>query len=98
MAPIGFALLALTALLGSAALRPKGFAAFLLAAYLLAAAEVVTLTLALSPFHAVEASGYLLGEIVVAIPVAAAWWALGRPLPRLPLHRGVGAERHPLLV
>src|SRR5205814_3062500 len=57
-----FALLAATAFLASASLRLRGLAATLLAAYLLAAAEVVGLTLVLSLFHAVAAPGYLVGE------------------------------------
>ena len=93
-----FALLGATAFLASASLRLGGLSAALLAAYLVAAAEVVGLTLALSLVHAVGAPGYLAGEAGVAAVVLAAWHRLGHPLPsRLALDRRLLA-RHPLLL
>lgn len=93
-----FALLAATAFLASASLRLRGLAATLLAAYLLAAAEVVGLTLALSLFHAVAAPGYLVGEALLAAVVSVVWRRLGRPLPSRPVVDRLALARHPLLV
>ena len=93
-----FALLAATAFLASASLRLRGLAAALLAAYLLAAAEVVGLTLGLSLFHAVGGPGYLVGEAVVAAVVFPVWRRLGRPLPSRPVVDRRTLARHPLLV
>jgi Glycosyltransferase family 87 len=93
-----FALLAGTAFLAAASLRLRGLAATLLAAYLVAAAEVAGLTLALSPFHAVDAAGYLAGEAVAGAAVLAAWLRLGRPLPRRPALDRRLLARHPLLL
>ena len=93
-----FALLGATAFLGSASLRLRGLAASLLAAYLLAAAEVVGLTLALSPFHAVAAPGYVAGEALVGAVVLLVWHRLGRPLPSRPALERRMLARHPLLL
>ena len=93
-----FALLAATAFLASASLRLRGLSAALLAAYLVAAVEVVGLTLALSLFHAVDASGYLAGEAMVGAVVLAVWHRLGRPLPSRPALDRRLLARHPLLL
>jgi hypothetical protein len=93
-----FVLLAATAFLAAAALRLRGLAATLLAAYLFAAAEVVGLTLALSLFHAVGAPGYLAGEALLAAVVLVAWLRLGRPLPGRPVLARRALARHPLLL
>jgi Dolichyl-phosphate-mannose-protein mannosyltransferase len=93
-----FALLAATAFLAAAALRLRGLAATLLAAYLFAAAEVVGLTLALSLFHAVDGPGYLAGEALLAAVAFVLWRRVGSPLPRRPaIDRRVLAP-HPLLL
>src|SRR5919201_2040364 len=84
MAAPAFALLAATAFLAAASLRLRGLVPALLAAYLFAAAEIVGLTLVLSPFRAVAAPGYLIGEAVLAVLVAAVWYCAGRPVPRRP--------------
>ncbi|MDX6503521.1 MAG: hypothetical protein QOE29_646 [Gaiellaceae bacterium] len=98
----GFALASLllvaSAGLSAAMLRLRGFAAFLLAAYMLAAAEIVLLTLALSPFHAVTTAGLLAGETLWAVAAAALWSLNGRPRPRLPALGRAGLRRHPTLL
>jgi hypothetical protein len=68
-----------TALLGAAALRFEGLAATLLAAYVLAVAEVSALVLLLSSWHAVTRVDLAIGEIVVLGVAGAAWWLRGRP-------------------
>jgi dolichyl-phosphate-mannose-protein mannosyltransferase len=93
-----FALLAVTAGFASASFRLRGLAATLLAAYLFAAAEIVALTLALSPFRAVSAPGYLVGELVVAVLVLSAWHRLGKPVPNWPSVDLRMLKQHPLLV
>ena len=98
MAVAAFVLLFVTAAIGSASLRLRGFAAFLLAAYLVGAAEVVGLTLVLSPFKAATASGYLVGEGLLGFAVLVVWWRVGRPFPRLPMIDLRTLVQHPLLL
>src|SRR5919201_1454741 len=98
MAAPAFALLAATAFLAAASLRLRGLVPALLAAYLFAAAEIVGLTLVLSPFRAVAAPGYLVGEGVLAVLVAATWYRAGRPVPRRPALDLAALAEHPLLV
>ena len=93
-----FALLAATAFLAAASLRLRGLVPALLAAYLFTAAEVVGLTLVLSPFRAVAAPGYLVGEAAIAVVVAAVWQRAGRPVPRRPTLDLAALAEHPLLV
>jgi len=76
-------MVAATALAGAAALRLDGLATTLLAAYVLAVAEVTALVLLLSPWRAVTRAGLFAGEIVVLGIVGAAWWLRGRPTIRL---------------
>jgi hypothetical protein len=71
-----------TALLGAACLRLEG-AAFVVAVYVLGAAEVVGGTELLSLVHGVRAEGYLALQLVVAGTALAVWLRLGRPRPRL---------------
>ncbi|MDX6514809.1 MAG: hypothetical protein QOH73_475 [Gaiellaceae bacterium] len=98
----GFALASLllvtSAALSAAMLRLRGFAALLLAAYLLAAAEIVLLTLALSPFHAVTTVGLLAGETLWAIAAVGLWSLNGRPRPRLPALGRAWLRQHPTLL
>ena len=67
----------------AASIRLPALPAFLLAAYLLANAELVAVAEVLSPFHAVTRSGYLGTEAVAAAVAIAVWWARGRPRPPL---------------
>jgi hypothetical protein len=73
--------LALTAAAGAAALRLPTFSTFLLAGYVLAAAEVVAAGEVLSLVHAFGVPGYAALEAVVAVAVVATWLAVGRPVP-----------------
>jgi hypothetical protein len=95
-----FAVLTLTAtaILGASALRLRTFTSFGLAAYLLACAEVVLLTEALSPLRLVGPAGYGAGELVLLAAALAAWHGRGRPRPPI-VKRDLRAtaRRHPLL-
>ena len=96
---LGSVLVAATAVLLAASFRLRTLPAFLLAAYLLANAELVAVAEILSPFHAVTRSGYLAAGAIAAAVAIAVWWARGRPLPPLGGLRHVrelGA--HPVLV
>ena len=96
---LGSVLVAATAALLAASFRLRTLPAFLLAAYLLANAELVAVAEILSPFHAVTRSGYLAAGAIAAAVAIAVWWARGRPLPPLGGLRHVrelGA--HPVLV
>src|SRR5437588_12738926 len=98
MAVAAFVLLFATAAIASASLRLRGFAAFLLAAYLIGAAEVVGLTLVLSPFKAATARGYLVGQALVGFAMLVVWWRARRPLPRLPAIDRRTVVQRPLLL
>jgi hypothetical protein len=87
-----------TAVAGSCALRLRTLPSFLLAAYLLASAELVLLAEALSLVAAVGAIGYAVGEALLLAAALVAWHVRGRPLPRLPaLDLRAGVRRHPIL-
>ena len=91
--------LAATAVAGSCALRLRTLPSFLLAAYLLASAELVVLAEALSLVGAVGAIGYAVGEALLLAAALVAWHVRGRPLPlTLPaLDVRAGVRRHPIL-
>jgi len=72
--------LATTALAASFSLRFPSLTSTLLAAYVVALAEVMSLTLVLSPFQAVTRTGLAAGEAVVLTGVLAVWWRAGRPV------------------
>ncbi len=96
---LGSTLVATAAALLAASLRQRSVAAFLLAAYLLAVAELVGLAELLSLFHAVTRHGYLGGVAVVAAIAGALWWGRGRPRPpAVPLSRVRELRSHPLLL
>ena len=82
--------LAGTAVLARRPLRLGSPVAFLLAAYLLASAEVVALTEVLSLPGLVYAGGYAVGEAVLLAAALAAWHRRGRPRPPLPRLAGPG--------
>ncbi len=65
------------------ALRVRGPAAGLAAALVVAAAEIVLLTIVLSLFDSLRPGWMLLGEGIVAVAALAAWHAAGRPHPAL---------------
>lgn len=88
----------LTALVAAATLRLRSPLSFLLAAYLLASAEIVALTLVLSPLRLVGASAYAIGEAALLAAVLALWQRQGRPRPSLPsIDLRAAARRHPVL-
>jgi hypothetical protein len=68
-----------TSLLVAAALRLTSLVSALLVAYLVLVADVVLVTVVLSPFRAVTL-GWLVGtEGVALVGALAAWWLRGRP-------------------
>jgi hypothetical protein len=77
-------LIGASAVLLSASLRLPSFTAFLLATYLIAAAELVGLAEVLSPFHAVTRAGYLIGIACAAVASAVVWRVRGHPRPPFP--------------
>ena len=96
---LGSVLVAATALLLAASFRLRTLSAFLLAAYLLASAQLVAVAEILSPFHAVTRSGYLGAGALTAVASAVVWWARGRPRPPLEELRRVRELRsHPVLL
>ena len=93
------AAIAATALVAACSLRLRSLPSFLLAAYLIASAELFLLGEALSIVGAVGATGYALGQAVLLVATLWVWRARGRPLPPVPpvdLRDGIG--RHPILV
>jgi Dolichyl-phosphate-mannose-protein mannosyltransferase len=86
-----------TALLAAACLRLEG-AAFVVAVYVLGAAEVVGGTELLSLVRGVRAEGYLAVQLVVTGAAVAAWLRLGRPRPRFSLPSGRLLLREPALL
>jgi hypothetical protein len=92
-------LLAATGLLIAFALRVRGTAALILAAYAVAFAEVVGLSLLLSPFEAMTRGGLIAGVVSVFTAAFATWVLLGAPRPPMRQRRlALPAHRGPLLV
>ena len=91
--------LVVTAALGSACLRLRSLPSFLLAAYLLASAELVVLGEVLSLVGAVGASGYAVGEALLLGAAVLIWHRRGRPRPpAVPaLDARAAIRRHPIL-
>lgn len=83
-AATGLLLLAVVAVLVPATLRIRGVAAFVVAALVAAAAEIVLLTIGLSLVYGLQPGWMLLGQLVGALGAVSAWIAAGRPLPGLP--------------
>jgi hypothetical protein len=79
MTVAGVLMLAATALLVVWALRVRGLAGTVIALLLVAAAEIVLLTIVLSLFEALQAGWMLLGQVVFAAAAFVAWNAVGRP-------------------
>jgi hypothetical protein len=95
---LGLGVLVATALLAAACLRLVSSIAFLLAAYVIAAGELVLITELLSLGRLVRASWYLVAEIVVLAGVLLVWHRTGRPRPPLPaLRLRAAARRHPVV-
>ncbi len=90
--------LAATAFLAAASLRLPAFTGFLLAAYLVAAGEIVLLTEVLSLVDGVGATGYAVGELLLLVVAAIVWQRRGRPLPALPTASRRARAEHPILV
>jgi Dolichyl-phosphate-mannose-protein mannosyltransferase len=87
-----------TAFLAAASLRLPAFTGFLLAAYLVAAGEIVLLSELLSLVDGVGALGYALGELVLLIVAAVVWQRRRRPRPALPTISQRARAEHPVLV
>src|SRR5205823_11078764 len=80
---LAIALAVASALLAAAALRLPSFVSRVLAAYVALVANVGFVTLVLSPFHAVAATGLLAAEAVLCGVAFAGWWLRARPVPTL---------------
>jgi hypothetical protein len=91
------ALVVSSALLAAACLRLEG-AAFVVAVYVLGAAEVVGGTELLSLVRGVRAEGYLALQFVIAGAAVAVWLRLGRPRPHISLPPGRLLLREPVLL
>jgi hypothetical protein len=81
---LGLVLLAATAGFVAASLRLDSLLSFGLASYLVAAAEVIGLGLALSPLELVGRTGYLVGQALLLLAAAAVWVRTGAPRPPVP--------------
>jgi len=81
VAVLAAVLLGATGLAAAAALRVTRIAELLLAAFLLAFAEIVVLALVLSPFGALRRPVLLAGLTLLFVAAVAFWWRRGRPLP-----------------
>jgi hypothetical protein len=92
-----FALLVVGAGAFAATLRLP-LAGTLVAAYVLAFAEVILVAEALSPFHAIGEAGFLALETLIAAAGTGLWLRAGRPSPTLPRFRRGLISEHPLLV
>jgi Dolichyl-phosphate-mannose-protein mannosyltransferase len=79
MTVAGTLLLVATALLVVASLRVRGLAGTFMALLLVAAAEVVLLTILLSLVYALQPGWMLLGQAAIAAAAALLWDRLGRP-------------------
>ncbi len=80
---LAFALVLATAALAASCLRLRSAVGFLLAAYVLATAEIVAISLGLSTVRSLTRPAVLALVVVVFVVVAAVWWWLERPRPRL---------------
>src|SRR5260221_7729447 len=78
---LGTAGVGLTAFLLAASLRLRGVVDFLLACYLLGFAEIVVVSLLLSPGHRLSADNLLFALLGVLVATAVVWHARGRPRP-----------------
>jgi hypothetical protein len=76
-----FVLVASTGLAVAASLRLDSLGKLLLAAYVIAFAEIVALVLLLSPIGAVQRPVLLVGLAVVSAVAIGLWWREGRPRP-----------------
>jgi hypothetical protein len=85
-----------TALLAAAAVCPRPLAGYVLATWIAVVTELVTLGLGLSPFRAVNRTGYTAGEAVLLVLALGVWLRRGRPLPAAP--RLPRVADHPILV
>jgi hypothetical protein len=91
----GVLLLGVSASAIAFSLRLRSLTSVVVGIYLIAVAEVVGLTEALSAIHAIGEPGYLLGEF--GATVVALWiWSRTRRLPPRPRFPG-GLRRHPLI-
>jgi hypothetical protein len=90
------AILIATALLVAASIAAYSLTSFLLAAWVVAFAEVEALALLLSPFHAVGRRGYGALELAAFGVALAVWVRRGRPVPRAPDLTSLRA--HPILI
>jgi len=86
------------AVLGAAALRVASPVAALLAVYLIACAEIVLLSEALSLVHGVSRAGYAAGEALALAGAVAVWHLRGRPRLALPRTSVAALRRHPILL
>jgi hypothetical protein len=76
---LAFLVLFASGLLAAATLRIRGKVAVLLAAYVIAFAEIVGLCLVLSPFDGVTRADLLAGSIAVLVALGAIWVLAGYP-------------------
>jgi hypothetical protein len=85
MQALGFALalVVATAALVSSCLRIRSPVGFLLAVYVLATAEIVAVSLALSTVRRVTRPAVIAVVVIVFIVALVVWWRSGRPRPRL---------------
>jgi hypothetical protein len=93
---VSLAGLAATALLVAASFR-LSFVATMLAAYLVASAEVVALAEMLSPAHAIRRGPYLAATCLLLGLAAWSWNRVGRPRPGLPAMHVRALVRHPIV-
>jgi hypothetical protein len=84
IAAVVAALLTTTGLTAAAALRFGSVVELVLAAYVLALAEIVALAMLLSPFGALTRPALLAAPAVICCATTAVWWRLGRPRPDIP--------------
>lgn len=84
----GAALLLAFGVLVPAALRVRGGLAFIVAAVVMAAADIVLITICLSVLEALTAGWMLAGQALSATVAAGAWRAAGRPAPPRPTMPG----------
>jgi hypothetical protein len=81
---VGVTLVAFVALVVPALLQIRGSAPFAVAALVVAAGDVVFVSIFLSPSHLVTRLGMLIGHAVIAALVAVGWQLRGRPRPPSP--------------